>query len=98
MTDETIRDLLIEIKTKLDMALNQVADHEARVRAVEHRPIGNPAVEAASHDHEVRIRALEAAIPTDHQKQHTEHSKFRWVIVGAAAVVGGVAGKLVGLL
>lgn len=35
MTDETIRDLLIEIKTKLEMALTQQGDHETRLRALE---------------------------------------------------------------
>ena len=35
MTDETIRDLLIEIKTKLELALTQQADHETRIRALE---------------------------------------------------------------
>lgn len=35
MTDETIRDLLIEIKTRLDVALTQQADHEVRLRALE---------------------------------------------------------------
>lgn len=29
------RDLLVEIKTKLDMALTQQADHEGRIRALE---------------------------------------------------------------
>jgi hypothetical protein len=56
MTDETIRDLLIEIKTRLDVALGQLADHEARVRTVESRP----QVDARQQqDNETRLRALE---------------------------------------
>lgn len=51
MADE-IRDLLIEIKTKVDMLVAQHHDHEARLRLVE----GRPSVNA---DHEARIRALE---------------------------------------
>lgn len=35
MTDEAIRDLLVEIKTKLDLLLPQHADHETRLRALE---------------------------------------------------------------
>lgn len=76
MTDETIRDLLIEIRTKVDMLVMQGNDHETRLRLVEARPSINP-------DHEARLRAL-------------ERSKF--VLFGAAAAVGGIAGKLVGLL
>jgi len=54
--EEAIRDLLIEIKTKLDIALTQQADHELRLRAVEARP----QVDATQQrDHEARLRALE---------------------------------------
>lgn len=35
MTPDAIRDLLIEIKTRLDIALVQQADHEGRIRALE---------------------------------------------------------------
>ncbi|MBI4941851.1 MAG: hypothetical protein HY830_13995 [Actinobacteria bacterium] len=35
MTEESIRDLLIEIKTKLEIALTQQGDHETRIRALE---------------------------------------------------------------
>lgn len=35
MSEESVRDLLIEIKTRLDMALTQQADHEIRIRALE---------------------------------------------------------------
>ena len=80
MTDETIRDLLIEIKTKVDILIGQHNDHETRLRVVESRPV--PDVTRTA-DHESRIRAL-------------ERSKF--VLLGAAAAIGGVAGKLVGLL
>ena len=59
MTDETIRDLLIEIKTRLDVALTQQADHEIRLRALE---------------------------------------RTKWLAIGSAAAVGGLAGKLAGLL
>jgi len=59
MTDETIRDLLIEIRTKLEMALTQQADHEARLRALE---------------------------------------RSKWLAIGAAGAVGGLAGKIAGLL
>ncbi len=80
MTDDSIRDLLIEIKTKVDILLTSHTDHETRLRSVEQRPAQDPALLA---DHETRIRALE---------------KARWVLVGAATVAGGVAGKVVGLL
>ena len=50
------RDILIEIKTKLDIALGHLSDHETRLRALE---------------------------------------KTKWLILGAAAAAGGVAGKLV---
>lgn len=56
MTDETIRDLLIEIRTKVDMLVTQGSDHETRLRLVEARPSPDPAREA---DHEARLRALE---------------------------------------
>lgn len=80
MTDETIRDLLIEIKTKVDILIGQHTDHETRLRTVEQRPAVDP---AAVGDHETRIRSLERA---------------RWLLVGAAAAAGGIAGKLAGLL
>lgn len=35
MTDESIRDLLIEIRTKVDMLVTQGTDHEGRLRALE---------------------------------------------------------------
>lgn len=35
MTPDAIRDLLIEIKTELRIALAQQADHETRLRALE---------------------------------------------------------------
>lgn len=35
MTTDDIRDLLVEIKTKLDIALTNQADHETRLRALE---------------------------------------------------------------
>lgn len=56
MTDETIRDLLIEIRTKVDMLVTQGSDHETRLRLIEARPVPDPARER---DHETRIRALE---------------------------------------
>lgn len=81
MTEDTIRDLLIEIKTKVDILVTQHGDHETRLRAVEQRPSVDPT--ATLTDHETRIRALERA---------------RWLLVGAAAAAGGLAGKLAGLL
>ena len=78
MTDNDIRDLLIEIKTKVELLLSQHSDHEARLRAVERA--ADPKVVA---DHETRLRALERA---------------KWLLVGAAAAAGGVAGRLAGLL
>lgn len=95
MTEPDIRDLLIEIKTKVDILVTQQGDHETRLRVVEARPTVNAATQG---DHEVRIRALEAKVPEDHQKQHADLTKFRWVIVGAATVAGGIAGELVRLL
>lgn len=35
MTDESIRDLLIEIRTKVEIIVGQGADHETRIRALE---------------------------------------------------------------
>ncbi len=35
MTIEDVRDLLVEIKTRLDIALTHQADHETRLRALE---------------------------------------------------------------
>ncbi len=90
MTEDTIRDLLIEIKTKVDILLTAHTDHETRIRAVEQRPVGSPSVEAASKDHEARL--------VDHETRLRVLEKARWVLVGAAAVIGGVAGKVVGLL
>lgn len=58
MTEETIRDLLIEIKTKVDILITQHGDHETRLRAVEQRPAVDPAVTS---DHETRLRQLERA-------------------------------------
>lgn len=57
--DQAMRDLLIEIKTKLDLALTDVTDHELRLRALE---------------------------------------RTKWVMVGAAAAAGGIAGKIITLL
>lgn len=56
MTDETIRDLLIEIKTKVDILIGQHTDHETRLRVVEQKPNVDPQTVA---DHETRIRAME---------------------------------------
>lgn len=76
MTDDTIRDLLIEIRTKVDMLVSQGSDHETRLRLIEARPTVNS-------DHETRLRALE---------------RGWWLLLGAAAAAGGVAGKFAGLL
>lgn len=35
MNEEAIRDLLIEIRTKVDMLVTQGTDHETRIRALE---------------------------------------------------------------
>lgn len=35
MVEKTDRDLLIEVLTKLDMALTSLTDHEGRIRALE---------------------------------------------------------------
>lgn len=84
MTPDAVRDLLIEIKTRLDIALMQQADHETRIRTVEQRK-PDPDAETAAKlaDHETRIRAVERA---------------RWLLVGGAVAAGGVAGKLAGFL
>lgn len=50
------RRLLIEISTKLDLALKQQADHELRLRAVEARPQLDT---RDLLDKEARLRALE---------------------------------------
>jgi len=50
---EAIRDLLVEIKTRLDILVGQHSDHEARLRVIESRP------EVDLTDHEVRLRSLE---------------------------------------
>lgn len=58
ISDDTLRDLLVEIKTKLDILLVRHDDHETRLRAVEQRP----APDHEKHlDHETRIRGLERA-------------------------------------
>lgn len=62
MAEDTMRDVLlklVEISTKLDNALGQGVDHEARLRVLEKR---------------------------------------QWAAMGAAAAVGGIAGKVAGLL
>jgi hypothetical protein len=84
MTDETIRDLLIEIRTKVDILVAQHGDHETRIRVLEHAPKTDLApVEARAQDVETRLRGLERA---------------RWILVGAATVAGGAAGKIAGLI
>lgn len=78
-----LRDLLIEIKTKMDVLVLQHTDHEVRIRAVEQRAPGDPSVAAQVQDHETRIRGIE---------------RSKWILTGAAAVIGGIAGNLAGLL
>ena len=82
MTPDAIRDLLIEIKTRLDILITQHSDHETRLRAVEQRP-PDAAAAAQVADHEIRLRSLERA---------------RWLLVGGAIAAGGVAGKVAGFL
>jgi hypothetical protein len=52
----TLRDLVVEIKVRLDLALTRVDDHEARLRLLEARPV----VDAA--DHEARLRVIERRV------------------------------------
>jgi len=75
---ESIHDLLVEIKVKVDILVGQHSDHENRLRAVEQHPIITPTVQATVADHEARLRLIERRI---------------WVGVGAAAVAGGLAGQ-----
>lgn len=55
MDPEAIRDLLIEIKTRLDLLVGQHSDHEARLRVIEAAPDTSQTLT----DHEVRLRGLE---------------------------------------
>lgn len=72
-----LRDMMIEVKTRLDVLIAQTAtqhsDHESRIRTLEQRidPSG------ASTDHETRIRKLERTV---------------WLAAGAASAVGGALG------
>ena len=79
MTEDTIRDLLIEIKTKVDIMVTQHSDHETRLRVVEQRPPGDPAVRATTVDHEDRLRSIERKV---------------WALAGAAAASGTAGGAL----
>ena len=79
MTDETIRDLLIEIKTKVDILLASHSDHETRLRLVEQRPPGDPAVKATTLDHESRLRGVERKM---------------WMLAGAATAAGTGGGAI----
>jgi ElaB/YqjD/DUF883 family membrane-anchored ribosome-binding protein len=47
---DNVMELLVEIRTKLDVALHDVRDHETRLRLLE---------KYNSRDHETRLRALE---------------------------------------
>lgn len=55
-----LRDMMIEVKTRLDVLLAQTAtnhtDHEARIRTLEQR------VDPSNADHETRIRKLERTV------------------------------------
>lgn len=95
MTEDAIRDLLIEIKTKVDLLVTWHGDHETRIRGLEQRPIPNPTMQ---NDHETRIRDVEASIPPEHQKQHDRLNRVVWIAVGASVAAGGLAGKIAGFL
>ena len=83
-----LRDMMIEVRTRLDILIAQTAathsDHEARLRAVEQRPnlataLGELGIRFV--DHETRMRSIERRL---------------WVAAGAAMAGGGAIGTWLG--
>lgn len=52
--------------------------------------------DAASADHEKRIRALEERTPHDLPRQLEDGKRFRYMLVGASLAGGGVVGGIAG--
>ncbi len=84
-----LRDMLIEMRTQLGILVTQTsaqhADHEGRLRALEHRvdPGESDGARHAREDHEKRLRKVE---------------RWMWAVSGGAAVIGGAVGSLFGPL
>lgn len=77
-----------------DMA-SQVTDIRVMVASMNSKL---DAVVSGHSDHETRMRTLENAVPSDLRTQLEDLKKFKWLLLGAATVMGGAAGKLVGLM
>lgn len=102
-----MRDMLIEVKTRLDVLIAQTTgghnDHEARIRVLELR--GDP--NAVDADHEHRIRALEGRDDPDVEQSkqlHDHEGRLRkleravWIVAGLAAALGGGLGGYISSL
>lgn len=70
--------LLTRLEVKVDSLLARDDDHEARLRALEHRA-ATPHEQHTDKlaDHEIRLRGLE---------------RWRWLVTGIAAAGGGAVG------
>lgn len=80
VSEESIRDLLIEIRTMVDVLVRGQGDHETRLRALEQAPTPiDPEVGKLGE----RLRLIE---------------RQWWMLLGAAAAVGGLAGRIAGVV
>jgi hypothetical protein len=90
---DELRDMLIEVRTRLDVLITQTAathgDHEARIRTLEQR-VDPPPPE----DHERRLGDLEARMRDDVEPRMRTVERWVWAWVGAAAAGGGAVGTL----
>ena len=99
--EQSDHDLLVEIRRDVKYIREMQADHEARLRAIEHKDV-NAAIDGLQstvEEHITRITALE-------QNESRRRAVSSWkdvtlakliALVGATGGIGAVAGWLVGL-
>lgn len=81
------------------MTLDELAALVGDMRVMLGRMDGKLDVLVTGHDdHEGRLRALETRVPADLPKQLADASRFRWVLLGAAAAAGAAGGRLMTVL
>ena len=84
-------DLLIVMNTKLDVALGQLADHQAQIRVLEARPVGDPEVRVGLEVMGKRVDEL-GKRGDDHESRLRRVEILVWRAAGAAAALGGLGG------